>query len=290
MIRLKKDLTGLDCKVSERAIEYNGSISINSKKEISKMFRFLFAGVLAISALLFQSCGGGIDENAPLIKHQQNGKWGFITFDSFEKLRAGKFKVVIKHQYDNVDDFGRDGFARVQQNGKWGIINRAGKVVLPIQYDQMELSFSQGMMKVQKDGKWGFVDAAGKEIVPVKFERLGAFGGYGLPFSDFAPAKLGGKWGYIDKTGNVVIPFEYEAEGQGFWEGLAPVKLGGKWGYVNESNEVVIPFQFLTATGFSPKTGLAQVSVPGLAGLPVPRRIDKEGNIVVETRKGNIWQ
>jgi len=284
MIRLKKDLTGLDCKVTERAIEYNGSISINSKKEISKMFRFLFAGVLAISALLFQSCGGGIDENAPLFAHQKDGKWGYVTADSPQKLIDGKFKVVIKHQFDAAESFREDGLARVQLNGKYGVINRAGKAVVPIQYDRIvhDFTLKEGLVPVQLFREQGgpkteYIDiSSGKSIIPDKYEDVGGFS------EGFVAVSLNGKWGFIDRTGKELVPPKYDGAHH-FSEGLAAVLLDGKWGYIDRTGKEVIPIKYDAAGLF--RNGKANVSVnhPGLVpGLPRRENftIDKEGNIV----------
>ena len=82
-----------------------------------------------------------------LIPDEKDGKWGFVDKNK---------KVVVDHQYEEVTDFNKYGFAGIKKNGKWGSINEKGKVVQePIYHlDELdEISFIGKYYKVVYDYK-----------------------------------------------------------------------------------------------------------------------------------------
>ncbi len=157
----------------------------------------------------------------PLERFWENHKCGF--------KRGGK--IVIKAEYDFVDDFFGD-LAIVSKNDKYGYINKQGKVIIPLQYDFRLGTFHDGLAYVKKDGKYGFIDKNGKIIIPLKYDDARRFN------EGLAGVKNNGKYGFINKQDKVVIPFQYDSV-YIFRKGLALVQKDGKIFTINKKGECV---------------------------------------------------
>lgn len=73
--------------------------------------------------------------------------------------------MIIRPQFEEVEDFDEDGTAAAQLNEKWGFIDKEGRVLVPFKYES-PVSFSGGLVWFQVDDKSGYADRFGKIIWP----------------------------------------------------------------------------------------------------------------------------
>ena len=64
--------------------------------------------------------------NNKMFANKKDGKFGFIDLDG---------KTVVEHQYDEVTEFNKYGYAGVKKDGLWGVINLKGEIVLEPTYN-----------------------------------------------------------------------------------------------------------------------------------------------------------
>lgn len=61
-----------------------------------------------------------------IFSDKKDGKYGFVSASG---------SVIVEHQYDEVTELNKYGYAGIKQNGLWGVINAKGKVILEPKYN-----------------------------------------------------------------------------------------------------------------------------------------------------------
>lgn len=260
------------------------------------------------------------EEDNPLFRAEEGGKWGFINKD-------GEF--VIKPQYDDSYYPFSEGLAAVQIGGKWGFIDKSNRIVIPAKFTGAE-SFKDGIAAVCEgssfagEDRWIYIDKVGRYIFESK-EDLSYRG-----FDDrLMSVKKGEKWGYLDTKGTWAIHPKYadtntfsaglagvvEVDGtagfintkgewvirlekahpnyMGFSEGLAGVfdETEGKYGFIDSSGKFVIPPRFREVREFAEGRAAVCVMENDETGWPLRKWgvIDREGEFVVPPRFETVW-
>ena len=223
-----------------------------------------------------------------------------LTFTLFSKNKSwtcikedGSTAFTLDAKY--VYDF-HDGLAKVKVssiiNNKWvynmGFVDTKGNLVVTPKYDDVKgKGFTNGRAWVKKHDSdyWTLIDKTGKEIPTNQYKKVGYI--YENNNGLMAVYNDKGEMGFINSEGKEVIPCKYLGASF-FSQGLACVMpYDGKeanYGFINTKGEVVIPFQFKQA-GVSTfmDNGWCRAVVNGLTVL-----INKEGEVVFKTSKGNI--
>ncbi|MDG4946716.1 WG repeat-containing protein [Weeksellaceae bacterium KMM 9713] len=200
---------------------------------------------------------------------------------------------LFEIQAKQVSSF-KDGMARVVKlvtmgnkiYSLEGFIDNSGRLIIEPQYDKIKgTGFVNGRAWVKKKGDkyWTLIDKRGNIIPTKNYENVG----YIFPFNKSVTAVYENRrMGFIDYNGVEVIPCKYVGA-SAFEEGLANVAEYDRqnyFGFINEQGEVVIPFKYKqTGTANFMKSGFARVKIGGQSAL-----IDKTGNVVIKTSKGNI--
>ena len=202
----------------------------------------------------------------------------------------GSLAFSLKAKY--VDKFS-DGLAGVRisevVNNAWvsayGFVNKEGRIVIPCKYDKIKgKGFVNGRAWVKKKGAdyWTLIDKKGNEIPVNNYEKVG----YLFEQNEGLMAVYAnGRMGFINQDGKEVIPCKYTGA-TSFEEGLACIAMYDteKYGFINMKGEMVIPMQYVQA-GIS-SFGKDQVCRASVGGKTV--LIDRKGNVVFKTAKGNI--
>lgn len=227
--------------------------------------------ILSVLLLLFTIAG--FAKNKTWICINENG----ATVFTIEAIYVSEFRNGLAAVYKNT-----------LVNNKWitgnGFVDRTGKVVVPCDLDKVK-NFDANVTWIKRKGEsfYRLIDKTGREIPTDNYEKVGSFFGDKNPRSAVYKE---GKMGFIDESGKLVIPCKYIGS-TAFTEGLASVCLAtsvkGEYGFINPNGEVVIPLKFVQSGTSSFSGGLARASVAGKTVL-----IDKTGEIVFKTSKGNI--
>ena len=86
--------------------------------------------------------------------------------------KAGEY--VIRPQFYWAKDF-KEGLAAVEIDDKWGFVDKKGNLVIKAQFDDIDESFAEGLAAVKVGGKWGFINKRGEFVVKPKFDRAYSF-------------------------------------------------------------------------------------------------------------------
>ncbi len=205
---------------------------------------------------------------------QQNGKWGYID-------NTGK--VMIRPQFDGVEEFSEGLAAFENEDGKHGYIDETGKIVIAAKFDSFT-SFSEGLAAVSQDLKWGYIDKSGRWTIPNEF--IG-----GRPFSDglalvgvplngkatFPPGPV--KQAFIDKNGKIVLDVEHDILNGTFTAGAGTVqyitKSDIKEVLIDKTGKIVVQVEEIETFGFS--EGLVAAKESGKWGY-----LDTTGRFVIQ--------
>ncbi len=232
--------------------------------------RFDVAGMAKVQ--LGGEWGWKPNDNGTNVGVRMGGKWGWID-------RQGH--AVGELQWDEVDDFGMDGWTRDTRDGKEGWYDRSGSMSFDPQWDVLwnveAGSGLDGWVRVKRGNQWGWIDRQGRVVIEPQWEESKDFGADG-----WAQVKRDGQWGWIDRQGRVVIETQWEESTRFSADEWARVKRGGHWGWVDRQGRTVIAPLWESCTTFS-KDGWAQVKRDGKWGW-----IDRRGHVVIEPRWAEI--
>ena len=67
-----------------------------------------------------------LSANNDIVPNEKDGKYGFVD---------SKGRVIVKHDYEDVTDLNKYGFAGVKKDGLWGVVNAKGEIVIKPTYD-----------------------------------------------------------------------------------------------------------------------------------------------------------
>lgn len=118
-----------------------------------------------------------------------------------------KGEVVIERRFDEAKRFSH-GMAAVRVKDKWGFIDKTGRIVIRPQFDEVEDFGPDGIAAVGKAFeddvyKYGFINRKGQIIIDFKFDSAGSFWG-GLGEIGIREPRANDNWGYVDASGKII--------------------------------------------------------------------------------------
>lgn len=93
---------------------------------------------------------------------EKGKKFGYID-------EKGEYK--IPPSFEDAGAF-YNGRAAVMKGKKYGLIDTKGELVVKAEYDKIEEYAPDGKFTVSKGGRWGIIDGDGKTIIPIKYDYL----------------------------------------------------------------------------------------------------------------------
>ena len=128
--------------------------------------------------------------------------------------------------FDNIDNFDKNGLAKVELNNKWNFIDTNGNLLSKQWFDWI-LEFKNGIAIVELNDKWNLIDVNGKLISRQWFDDIHDFDENGL-----AKVELNNKLNFIDVNGNFLSKqwFDYISY---FENGFAKVMLNNKYNFID---------------------------------------------------------
>ncbi len=95
----------------------------------------------------------------------------------FYAITFSAFAQEVTNQYDKIDKFNQ-GVARCWRNGKVGLVSQDGKEIIKPQYDEISNFGRDGMAYTTKKGLKGLITMTGKVVVDNIYGDIGAFHGF----------------------------------------------------------------------------------------------------------------
>ena len=100
--------------------------------------------------------------------------------------------------FDNIDNFDKNGLAKVELNNKWNFIDTNGNLLSKQWFDYISY-FENGFAKVMLNNKYNFIDVNCNLLSQQWFYIVYDFNEY-----DISKVKLNNKWNFIDTNGNLL--------------------------------------------------------------------------------------
>ena len=245
------------------------------------------------------------------IKTIAGTQWGYIN-------NRGKF--VISPQYEDANEFQKNGLAIVWINGHAGMIDETDRFVIKPIYSLIH-PFSEGLAVVYEEGQgYKVFDKTGKILTDKAYPFISSFQEHRAVFQDRSDGSES-LYGYLDSSGKIVISPKYEFAND-FHDGKALVKLKDrtfaliglngeqlqtypfeemgmlsegllsfkknyqdKAGYVNESGKIVLPPRYSSAMPFQNERAVVAIAENNNDQYGL---IDKTGAFVIPPKYNNI--
>ena len=136
--------------------------------------------------------------------------------------------------FDNIDNFDKNGLAKVELNNKWNFIdvncNLLSKQWFYIVYDFNEYDIS----KVKLNNKWNFIDTNGNLLSQQWFDNVYNFNEYGISI-----VVLNKKCNLIDTNGNLLSQQWFDNIFSFNKNGIAQVELNRKWNLIDKNGKLL---------------------------------------------------
>lgn len=170
-------------------------------------------------------------ENGLCIVQSRNNNFGVID-------NTGK--VVIPFEYDNANQYFREGLLGLSKSGKWGAVDRSGTEVIPFVYNQLN-EFRYGWAGVLDEaGKWGMIDKNNQQVLVCEWDDLKLIT---QPEPNLIWGKKEGKWFcYNRKQKSLAFETGFE-DAFNFEDGKAAVAQNGKYGMIDMKGNIIVPCQ-----------------------------------------------
>ncbi len=170
--------------------------------------------------------------------------------------------------FDDIDNFDKNGFARVELNDKCNLIDVNCNLLSKQWFDWIDNFNENGFARVTLNDKWNLIDANGNLLYKQWFDNAFDFNEYGISI-----VVLNDKWNLIDTNGNFLSKqwFDWILN---FVNGIAKVKLNHKWNFIDTNGNFLSKQWFDNIYSFD-SYGIAQVTLNGKCNF-----IDVNGNFL----------
>ena len=152
--------------------------------------------------------------------------------------------------FDNIDNFDKNGLAKVELNNKWNFIDTNGNLLSKQWFDYISY-FENGFAKVMLNNKYNFIDVNCNLLSKQWFYIVYDFNEYGI-----SKVKLNNKCNFIDTNGNLLSQqwFDnvYNSNEYGIsivvlnkkcnlidTNGIAQVELNRKWNLIDKNGKLL---------------------------------------------------
>ena len=170
--------------------------------------------------------------------------------------------------FDDIDNFDKNGIAKVELNDKWNLIDVNCNLLSKQWFDWIDNFNENGIAKVELNDKWNLIDVNGNLLYKQWFDNAFDFNEYGISI-----VVLNDKWNLIDTNGNLLYKqwFDWILN---FENGFAKVLLNDKWNFIDTNGNFLSKQWFDNIYSFD-SYGIAQVTLNGKCNF-----IDVNGNFL----------
>ncbi len=170
--------------------------------------------------------------------------------------------------FDNIDNFDKNGLAKVELNNKWNFIDTNGNLLSKQWFDYISY-FENGFAKVMLNNKYNFIDVNCNLLSKQWFYIVYDFNEY-----DISKVKLNNKWNFIDTNGNLLSQQWFDNVYNFNEYGISIVVLNKKCNLIDTNGNLLSQQWFDNIFSFN-KNGIAQVELNRKWNL-----IDKNGKLL----------
>ena len=170
--------------------------------------------------------------------------------------------------FDNIDNFDKNGLAKVELNNKWNFIDTNGNLLSKQWFDYISY-FENGFAKVMLNNKYNFIDVNCNLLSKQWFYIVYDFNEYGI-----SKVKLNNKCNFIDTNGNLLSQQWFDNVYNFNEYGISIVVLNKKCNLIDANGNLLSQQWFDNIFSFN-KNGIAQVELNRKWNL-----IDKNGKLL----------
>ena len=170
--------------------------------------------------------------------------------------------------FDNIDNFDKNGLAKVELNNKWNFIDANGNLLSKQWFDYISY-FENGFAKVMLNNKYNFIDVNCNLLSKQWFYIVYDFNEYGI-----SKVKLNNKCNFIDTNGNLLSQQWFDNVYNFNEYGISIVVLNKKCNLIDTNGNLLSQQWFDNIFSFN-KNGIAQVELNRKWNL-----IDKNGKLL----------
>ena len=170
--------------------------------------------------------------------------------------------------FDNIDNFDKNGLAKVELNNKWNFIDVNCNLLSKQWFDYISY-FENGFAKVMLNNKYNFIDVNCNLLSKQWFYIVYDFNEY-----DISKVKLNNKWNFIDTNGNLLSQQWFDNVYNFNEYGISIVVLNKKCNLIDTNGNLLSQQWFDNIFSFN-KNGIAQVELNRKWNL-----IDKNGKLL----------
>ena len=135
--------------------------------------------------------------------------------------------------FDNIDNFDKNGLAKVELNNKWNFIDTNGNLLSKQWFDYISY-FENGFAKVMLNNKYNFIDVNCNLLSKQWFYIVYDFNEYGI-----SKVKLNKKCNLIDTNGNLLSQQWFDNIFSFNKNGIAQVELNRKWNLIDKNGKLL---------------------------------------------------
>ena len=197
-----------ECKTITCRWNHNngGNDNVMSTEELSRLLGVNFYEVFKPSTVFKEK----LEKALSLAKKGDFS--GFDNIDNFDKNGLAKVELndkfnligtngnfLSKQWFDNITDFDENGIAQVSLNHKWNLIDINGNFLSQQWFDYVYSFDKNGIAKVNLNYKWNLIDTNCKLVSQQWFDYVSNFDENGI-----AQVMLNNKYNFIDVNGNLL--------------------------------------------------------------------------------------
>ena len=209
-----------ECKTITCRWNHNngGNDNVMSTEELSRLLGVNFYEVFKPSTVFKEK----LEKALSLAKKGDFS--GFDNIDNFDKNGLAKVELndkfnligtngnfLSKQWFDNITDFDENGIAQVSLNHKWNLIDINGNFLSQQWFDYVYCFDKTGIAKVYLNHKWNLIDTNCKLVSQQWFDYVSNFDENGI-----AKVMLNNKYNFIDVNGNLLSKQWFDSFGEAY--------------------------------------------------------------------------
>ena len=209
-----------ECKTITCRWNHNngGNDNVMSTEELSRLLGVNFYEVFKPSTVFKEK----LEKALSLAKKGDFS--GFDNIDNFDKNGLAKVELndkfnligtngnfLSKQWFDNITDFDENGIAQVSLNHKWNLIDINGNFLSQQWFDYVYSFDKNGIAKVYLNHKWNLIDTNCKLVSQQWFDYVSNFDENGI-----AQVMLNNKYNFIDVNGNLLSKQWFDSFGEAY--------------------------------------------------------------------------